>query len=222
MSLVTTDDRPGLWGTLRQEYAEGGLDEADLPPDPITMFERWLDDAVTAGLPEPNAMVVATVDPDGQPSARTVLLKGVGAEGFAFYTNLSSRKGRALAAEPRCALLFPWHPLQRQVRVEGVAEPLPRERVADYFATRPRGSQLGAWASPQSEVVAGRAELDDRYALAETTHAGRDVPPPDHWGGYLVRPESMELWQGRPGRMHDRLVYRRTGPDAWVVQRLAP
>lgn len=217
-----SDDRADLWAGLRQEYADDGLTEVDLPADPVVMFERWLDDVVAAGLPEPNAMVVATADADGRPSARTVLLKGVSAAGFVFYTNLSSRKGRALAAEPRCALLFPWHPLQRQVRVEGTARLVSRDRVEEYFASRPRGSQVGAWASPQSEVVSGRDELDERYAAAETRLAGADVPPPGHWGGYLVRPEAVEFWQGRPGRMHDRLVFRRAVGDDWNVERLAP
>lgn len=206
---------------LRHEYAARGLDEAELDPDPMVMFTRWFDDALAAGLEEPNAMVVATVDADGAPSARTVLLKGLEPGGFVFFTNLGSRKGRALATEPRVALLFPWHALQRQVRVEGTAALLSRAEVEDYFATRPRGSQLGAHASAQSEPVAGRAALEEAYAAAERRFEGRDVPPPDSWGGYVVRPEVVELWQGRPSRLHDRLVYRRT-PEGWTVQRLAP
>jgi pyridoxamine 5'-phosphate oxidase len=205
----------------RDEYAMGGLDESDLLPDPLAMFARWYDEARVAGIHEPNAMVVATVGADGAPSARLVLLKGVSADGFAFYTNTGSRKAADLAANPRCALLFPWHPLERQVRVDGLASPLPREAVADYFAVRPRESQLGAWASHQSRVVSGREELEAAYADAEARFAGGEVPVPEEWGGYLVRPEAVEFWQGRPGRMHDRLVYRRAG-DGWRTERLAP
>ncbi|GAB7003160.1 pyridoxamine 5'-phosphate oxidase [Nocardioides sp. AN3] len=205
----------------REDYARGGLSEADLADDPIVMFERWYADAIAAGLHEPNAMAVATADLDGVPSARFVLLKGVSPDGFVFYTNLTSRKGHELAANPRCALLFPWHPLERQVRVEGHAEQLPRAQVAAYFASRPRGSQLGAWASHQSAVVSGRGELDEAYAAVEARFDGGDVPVPEEWGGFRVRPERVEFWQGRTGRMHDRLVYRRTD-SGWAVERLAP
>lgn len=205
----------------REEYTRGGLAEADLAPDPFTMFERWYVEASAAGVREPNAMVVATTDPDGAPSARFVLLKGFSADGFVFFTNLSSRKGRALAAEPRIALLFPWHDLERQVRVEGAAVPLSRAEVEAYFCSRPRGSQLGAWASHQSSVVAGRDELDAAYAVVQERFADRDVPVPEEWGGYRVTPASVEFWQGRVGRMHDRLVYRRTA-DGWATERLAP
>jgi pyridoxamine 5'-phosphate oxidase len=150
-----------------------------------------------------------------------VLLKGVGEEGLVFYTNHASRKGEELAANPHCSLLFPWHPLERQVRIDGTAEVLDRPRVEAYFRTRPRGAQLGAWASDQSRPVASRAELEASYARVEERYADADVPVPPHWGGYRVVPESVEFWQGRPGRMHDRLVYRRDG-SAWVVERLAP
>jgi pyridoxamine 5'-phosphate oxidase len=205
----------------REEYARGGLSEAELAADPMEMFERWYVEARDAGVREPNAMVVATTDPDGTPSARFVLLKGFSADGFVFFTNLSSRKGRALAADPRIALLFPWHDLERQVRVEGAAAPLSRAEVEAYFASRPRGSQLGAWASHQSSVVAGRDELDAAYAAAQERFADRDVPVPEEWGGYRVTPASVEFWQGRVGRMHDRLVYRRTA-GGWATERLAP
>lgn len=220
-------DAPGRLdlAAAREEYAAGGLVEDDLLPDPVAMFERWYAEVAAAGLHEPNAMVVATVGADGQPSARTVLLKGVGPDGFRFFTNQASRKGVELAAQPRCSLLFPWHPLERQVRVDGVATPLSRDDVADYFAQRPRGSRLGAWASHQSSVVADRAALAASYDEVVARFGGpegtEEVPPPDEWGGYLVRPEVVEFWQGRPSRMHDRLVYRRDG-DGWRTERLAP
>jgi len=204
----------------REEYTRGGLLEGDLLPDPFAMFGHWYDEALAAGLHEPNALVVATVSPDGQPSARFVLLKGISSRGFVFYTNLGSRKGLDLAANPACSLLFPWHPLQRQVRVEGTASLLPRDEVAAYFGTRPRGAQLGAWASAQSSVVSGRSELDAAYADVEARFPG-EVPVPDFWGGYVVAPSLVEFWQGRPGRMHDRLVYERSD-DAWSTYRLAP
>lgn len=209
----------------REEYSRGGLTENDLTPEPYALFRRWYDEAGV--LPEPNAMVVATVSPQGLPSARFVLLKGVrtdpeSADGFCFYTNLGSQKGRDLAAHPAISVLFPWHPLERQIRVTGRADLLPRADVEAYFASRPRGSRLGAWASHQSRPVAGRDELDAEYAAAERRFDGGDVPAPDFWGGYLVRPESIEFWQGRPGRMHDRLVYTRTADGGWTTQRLAP
>ncbi|MXG90282.1 pyridoxamine 5'-phosphate oxidase [Nocardioides sp. YIM 123512] len=209
----------------REDYSRGGLAEADLLDDPIAMFERWYDEAVAAGIHEPNAVVVATATPEGVPSSRIVLLKGVSADGFVFYTNLTSRKGRELAANPAVSLLFPWHPLERQVRVDGTATPLPREAVDDYFAVRPRGSQLGAWASHQSSVVSGREALAASYDEAQARFEGADVPTPEEWGGYVVRPEAVEFWQGRPSRMHDRLVYRRAEADAgsgWTTERLAP
>jgi pyridoxamine 5'-phosphate oxidase len=206
---------------LRREYADAGLTESSLAPDPFAMFDRWFDEAHAAGLYEPNAMVVSTVSADGRPSSRLVLLKGVSPEGFVFFTNLGSRKGSELAADDRCALLFPWHPLERQVRVEGRATPLPREDVAAYFASRPRGSQVGAHASHQSRPVTDRTELQAAYDEQSARFADRDVPVPDEWGGFRVSAETVEFWQGRPGRMHDRLVYARHG-DGWSVTRLAP
>jgi pyridoxamine 5'-phosphate oxidase len=205
----------------REEYTRGGLTEADLLPDPVAMFSRWYDEARDAGIHEPNAMVVSTADGEGRPSSRLVLLKGFSEDGFAFYTNTLSRKGQELRANPRCALLFPWHPLERQVRVDGIAEPLPQDEVDAYFAVRPRESQIGAWASHQSRPVAGRDELAREYADAQARFEGGDVPTPEEWGGYLVRPEAFEFWQGRPGRMHDRLVYLPTD-GGWRTERLAP
>ena len=210
---------------LREEYGRGGLDLPDLADDPIEMFERWLQQAVDAGVHEPNAMVLATATPDGRPSSRMVLLKGVGPDGFVFFTNQASRKGDELAANPHCALLFPWHPLERQVRVEGVASVLGDDEVEAYFHSRPRGAQLGAWASAQSRPVASRAELAAAFAAAgdrfgEDESAG-EVPVPPEWGGYRVAPDVVEFWQGRRSRLHDRLVYRRAG-DGWGVERLAP
>jgi pyridoxamine 5'-phosphate oxidase len=208
---------------LRREYADGGLTESDLAEDPFAMFQRWYDDAVAAEIYEPNAMVVASVSADGRPSARMVLLKGFSPEGWVFFTNLGSRKGAELLGNGHCALLFPWHPLERQVRVDGLATGLPRADVDAYFAQRPRNSRLGAHASHQSHQVASRQELDDAWAAADAAYPD-DVPVPDEWGGFRVAPEAVEFWQGRPGRMHDRLVYRRTDPASggWSVQRLAP
>jgi pyridoxamine 5'-phosphate oxidase len=208
---------------LRREYAAGGLNESDLAGNPVTMFRHWLHDAVSAGLHEPNAMVVSTISADDTPASRIVLLKGVDDEGFVFYSNYASRKGRELAANPACALLFPWHDLERQVRVEGAAARLSREENQAYFDTRPRASQIGAWASPQSKVVPDRAALDAEYDATLARFRENDrIPVPPHWGGYRVRPERVEFWQGRRGRMHDRLRYRRTGPDGWLTERLAP
>jgi pyridoxamine 5'-phosphate oxidase len=211
---------------LRREYGDRGLDVPDLAPDPISMFRRWFDDTVAAGLHEPNAMVVATVSPAGRPSSRTVLLKGVDERGFVFFTNYESRKAADIAANPHVSLLFPWHDLQRQVRVEGTASKVSAEESEAYFASRPRESQLGAWASPQSRVVASRSALDERYGGVLAQFAGLDeVPVPPHWGGFRVAPYAVEFWQGRKGRMHDRLVYRRAEDDPhppWTVDRLAP
>jgi len=214
------DDVTDRYADLRREYALGGLAERDLAPDPFAMFQRWYHDAVTAAVYEPNAMVVASASADGRPSARLVLLKGFGPEGWVFFTNLGSRKGAELIANPQVSLLFPWHALERQVRVDGTATVLGRDEVAAYFHTRPRGAQLGAHASHQSREVGSRQELDEAWAAADATYRD-EVPVPDEWGGFRVRPEAVEFWQGRPGRMHDRLVYRRHG-ETWSVHRLAP
>ncbi|GII66973.1 pyridoxine/pyridoxamine 5'-phosphate oxidase [Sphaerisporangium krabiense] len=191
-----------------------------MAPDPVTQFASWFADAVEAGLPEPNAMVLATSSAGGLPTARTVLLKGYDQQGFVFYTNYESRKGRDLAENPRACLLFPWHPLRRQVRVEGKVTKLPREDSAAYFHSRPYGSRVGAWASRQSAVVRSREELDARFReLAERWP--EDPPVPDFWGGFRVVPTEVEFWQGQIDRMHDRLRYRRT-KAGWTLERLAP
>jgi pyridoxamine 5'-phosphate oxidase len=210
------------YADLRREYADGGLDASDLEDDPFAMFQRWYDDAVAADIYEPNAMVVASVSADGRPSARMVLLKGFSDEGWVFFTNLGSRKGTELLGNPHCHLLFPWHPLERQVRVDGVATELPRDEVDAYFASRPRNSRLGAHASHQSREVASRAELEEAWAAAGTAYPD-EVPVPSEWGGFRVVPEAVGFWQGRPGRLHDRLVYRRTDASGpWTTHRLAP
>ena len=207
---------------MRRSYESGALDEHDLPPAPEDQFARWLTDAVAAGVPEPNAMTLATASADGRPSARTVLLKAYDARGFAFYTNLGSRKGREIADNPRAALVFAWLPLERQVTVTGDVVAVPRDEAAAYFASRPRGSRVGAWASPQSSVVASRADLERRYAELDERF-GEQVPLPDSWGGFRVVPLTVEFWQGRPSRMHDRLRFARGTPEEpWLVQRLAP
>ena len=206
---------------LRQEYRLAGLSEVDAAPDPFAQFSQWLADALVSGIPEPNAMVLATVDETGAPSARTVLLKGVDERGFVFFTNRNSRKGRELAARPVAALTFPWISVARQVTVQGTVDPLPDAQSDAYFATRPRGSQVAAWASQQSEVLAGRELLEAAMAEAEQRFGDDPVPRPPHWGGYRVTPTEVEFWQGRPDRLHDRLRYRRSG-EAWTVERLWP
>ena len=208
------------YADLRRDYAAGGLAEGDLAPDPFAMFQRWDDDAVAADLYEPNAMVVASVSAEGRPSSRMVLLKGFSEQGWVFFTNLGSRKGVELRANGHCALLFPWHPLERQVRIDGIATELPRADVDAYFAQRPRVSRLGAHASHQSREVASREALDEAWAAADTAYPD-EVPVPAEWGGFRVAPDAVEFWQGRPGRMHDRLVYRRDD-RGWSTVRLAP
>jgi pyridoxamine 5'-phosphate oxidase len=208
---------------MRRVYGLGELLESQVDKDPIVQFGTWLAQATDAGLPEPNAMVLATADSDGRPSARTVLLKGLDARGLVFYTNQQSRKAEDLAANPRCALVFPWHAMERQVRVEGTVSKLPTDEVDAYFAARPRESQLGAWASQQSQPVESREELDLQYASYERQWPeGTPISTPYFWGGYRVQPQAFEFWQGRTGRLHDRLAYRRTNSSTWELSRLQP
>ena len=210
---------------MRRIYETSGVDVDDLGPDPVVAFGRWFADAAAAGVAEPNAMVLATAGADGTPTARTVLLKGYDGRGLRFFTNLGSAKAADLAANPRAALVFPWHQIGRQVRVTGAVVGLGRDEVEAYFATRPRDAQVGAWASPQSQVVASRAELDATLAEVEARFPAA-VPAPPGWGGFRVVPELWEFWAGRTGRLHDRLRYRRTGGSgeqaAWTIERLAP
>lgn len=207
---------------LRQQYEARGLTAEQIGADPLEGLSRWLHDAESAGLYEPTAMIVATAIGD-LPSARMVLVKQIDNRGVVFYTNYRSRKANELLANPACALLFPWHPLQRQVRVEGHAERAGEEESDAYFASRGRAGQIGAWASPQSEVVDSREELDERYAFESDRFTGvEDIPRPPHWGGIRVRPHTIEFWQGRSGRMHDRIRFQRVDDTTWATSRLAP
>jgi pyridoxamine 5'-phosphate oxidase len=198
-----------------------GLARDDLPAEPVELWWRWLGDAQECGIAELNAMIVSTVDPDGHPSSRTVLCKGADPDGFVFFTNYTSRKGRGIAHQPWVSLLFPWHQISRQVIVTGASEAVSRAESEAYFATRPRGAQISAAASEQSTVVASRAALEARTQELEAKYDDRDVPCPPHWGGYRVKPATIEFWQGRNDRLHDRLRYVADG-DGWVIERLSP
>lgn len=207
---------------LRQEYALGSLNETDVDPDPLRQFQRWLDEALKAELPEPNALTLATADRTGRPFARVVLLKDCDADGFVFYTNYRSDKGQQLAENPHAALVFLWLELERQVRVEGTVSKVSAAESEAYFRTRPRESRLGALASRQSQVVADRRTLDERYQQLAAQYPDDNIPMPNQWGGYRLKPEMLEFWQGRHGRMHDRLRYRRQRAGGWRLERLEP
>lgn len=207
---------------LRREYALGVLSEAEVDPDPIQQFQRWLREALNAQLPEPNAMALATADRTGRPYARVVLLKDCDVDGFVFFTNYRSDKGRQLAENPHAALVFVWLELERQVRIEGTVGKISGAESETYFHTRPRESRLGALASRQSQVVASRAILDERFQQLAAQYPDDNIPMPNQWGGYRVRPEMLEFWQGRHGRMHDRLRYRRQADGSWWLERLEP
>ncbi|GAB2468268.1 pyridoxine/pyridoxamine 5'-phosphate oxidase [Hymenobacter qilianensis] len=208
---------------LRKSYAQHTLTEADVLPDAVHQFRTWLNEALAAHLDEPTAMTLATVGDDGQPTTRVVLLKGLPDDaGFLFYTNYNSRKGHELASHPQAALNFFWPGLERQVRVEGRVEKAPQELSDQYFQSRPRASQVGAWASPQSQVIGSREELEQREREVEQRFANENpLPLPPHWGGFILRPHRVEFWQGRPSRLHDRILYERVG-NKWKRSRLAP
>lgn len=206
---------------MRQEYQTGSLNEKEMALNPFNQFRIWLNAAITSGLSEPNAMIVASTTPDGKPSARVVLLKELNDKGFVFYTNYMSRKGGELLANPFTAAVFDWHEMGRQVRVEGVVEKVENKESDAYFNIRPDDAKIGAWASPQSKVIRGREELEELEERYTNQFKGHEIPRPSHWGGFLIRPTMIEFWQGRPNRMHDRIVYRKVD-IGWKMERLAP
>lgn len=207
---------------LRREYTRDGISEDSVEKHPVEQFAIWFEDALETGLTDANAMTLSTATADGRPSSRIVLLKGFDSLGFRFYTNYSSRKGRELELNPHAALCFYWPTLERQVRIEGKVEKLSREESASYFKSRPRDSKIGAWASEQSSVIGGRDELEKKFKALQERFEGREVPLPEVWGGYLLRPIAIEFWQGRTGRLHDRILYSRRGDDGWDISRLSP
>ncbi len=208
---------------LRVDYGSRSLRRADLPEDPLALFEKWLDDAMREGVREPNAMTLATVSRDGQPSARTVLLKGLVPEGFKFFTHRTSRKGQEIGANPKVCLVWFWRELERQVIARGEATELPRSEVEAYFSSRPRASQIGAACSPQSQIIPNREALEKAASDIAREYEGREIPLPETWTGYLVQPNEIEFWQGRPSRMHDRFLYHRlAASSAWLIDRLGP
>ena len=207
---------------LRMEYSTGGLSEAEAGDNPLTLFHNWFAQALASGLPEPNAMTLATCTREGVPSARIVLLKALDDRGFTFFTNYDSRKGYEIAENPRVALVFPWQALERQIRIEGTIEKVTPQESDDYYANRPLGSRLGAWASAQSRVIPSREFLEQRHAELLARYPDGQVPRPPHWGGYRVLPAVIEFWQGRPSRLHDRICFSRTAVGTWNRVRLSP
>lgn len=206
---------------MRKEYSRQSLEVQDISPDPIQQFQKWFDEATKSELPEPNAMHLSTVTEDGRPNGRVVLLKGIEESHFIFYTNYQSQKGKEMEKTPWVALTFFWVELERQVRIEGKVSKVAEEISTEYFHSRPRGSQIGAWVSPQSRVITGRDFLENRQKELEAQFEGEEVPRPEHWGGYAVEPTSLEFWQGRPSRLHDRILYS-WQEDTWRIERLAP
>lgn len=206
---------------FRREYSADALLETDMPQNPMDLFIRWMEKTIESGICEPNAMVVATATPDGKPSARVVLLKEANENGFVFYTNYLSRKGRELMTNPFASVVFDWHQIERQIRIEGRVERLSPEDSDSYFNSRPEASKLGAWTSPQSKIIKNRDELNTLQTEVEKRFSENPIPRPDFWGGFLIRPTTIEFWQGRPSRLHDRLVYHKT-EEGWTLHRLAP